>query len=125
MNGVSAVTTPTDEPTIAPRRSRLTVMPSMQLTRSVHIACCIHVIDWKIECAITGSKAFSCSCPPSTAMVTVISAPTTANATWLTTSGMRSEEHTSELQSLMHISYAVFCLQKQHIYLYRSHYYLY
>src|SRR3546814_3626137 len=26
----------------------------------------------------------------------------------------RSEEHTSELQSLMRISYAVFCLQKQH-----------
>src|SRR3546814_3624474 len=25
---------------------------------------------------------------------------------------MRSEEHTSELQSLMHISYAVFCLKK-------------
>src|SRR3546814_1065493 len=26
---------------------------------------------------------------------------------------MRSEEHTSELQSLMRISYAVFCLKKQ------------
>src|SRR3546814_1652065 len=26
----------------------------------------------------------------------------------------RSEEHTSELQSLMRISYAVFCLQKKH-----------
>src|SRR3546814_10683789 len=26
----------------------------------------------------------------------------------------RSEEHTSELQSLMRISYAVFCLQTQH-----------
>src|SRR3546814_7274951 len=26
--------------------------------------------------------------------------------------GMRSEEHTSELQSLMRISYAVFCLKK-------------
>src|SRR3546814_4892865 len=30
----------------------------------------------------------------------------------------RSEEHTSELQSLMRISYAVFCLKKQ---IYRSH----
>src|SRR3546814_11720067 len=29
---------------------------------------------------------------------------------WLTT---RSEEHTSELQSLMRISYAVFCLKKK------------
>src|SRR3546814_5922590 len=31
------------------------------------------------------------------------------------TSAMRSEEHTSELQSLMRISYAVFCLKKKHI----------
>src|SRR3546814_10868942 len=30
---------------------------------------------------------------------------------WITLD--RSEEHTSELQSLMHISYAVFCLKKQ------------
>src|SRR3546814_1031937 len=29
--------------------------------------------------------------------------------------GHRSEEHTSELQSLMRISYAVFCLKKKHI----------
>src|SRR3546814_1527320 len=28
--------------------------------------------------------------------------------------GVRSEEHTSELQSLMRISYAVFCLKKKH-----------
>src|SRR3546814_9787437 len=28
---------------------------------------------------------------------------------------LRSEEHTSELQSLMRISYAVFCLNKQNI----------
>src|SRR3546814_10764911 len=30
-----------------------------------------------------------------------------------TRSGKRSEEHTSELQSLMRISYAVFCLKKK------------
>src|SRR3546814_7424101 len=30
-----------------------------------------------------------------------------------TSSGTRSEEHTSELQSLMRISYAVFCLKKK------------
>src|SRR3546814_8953964 len=29
------------------------------------------------------------------------------------TGGCRSEEHTSELQSLMRISYAVFCLKKK------------
>src|SRR3546814_4763835 len=31
----------------------------------------------------------------------------------VTTSEARSEEHTSELQSLMRISYAVFCLKKK------------
>src|SRR3546814_5449022 len=31
----------------------------------------------------------------------------------LADSGLRSEEHTSELQSLMRISYAVFCLKKK------------
>src|SRR3546814_10267156 len=31
----------------------------------------------------------------------------------LNTNMMRSEEHTSELQSLMRISYAVFCLKKK------------
>src|SRR3546814_8915815 len=31
----------------------------------------------------------------------------------ITTARLRSEEHTSELQSLMRISYAVFCLKKK------------
>src|SRR3546814_10266840 len=35
----------------------------------------------------------------------------------------RSEEHTSELQSLMRISYAVFCLQKKSHHLVNSHKY--
>src|SRR3546814_2632553 len=34
------------------------------------------------------------------------------SATLLDESSVRSEEHTSELQSLMRISYAVFCLKK-------------
>src|SRR3546814_7563249 len=33
---------------------------------------------------------------------------------WLALLSSRSEEHTSELQSLMRISYAVFCLKKKH-----------
>src|SRR3546814_1445907 len=41
-------------------------------------------------------------------------------AAWLDdarlSTGGRSEEHTSELQSLMRISYAVFCLKKKHNY---------
>src|SRR3546814_7895533 len=32
---------------------------------------------------------------------------------WLRRKGWRSEEHTSELTSLMRISYAVFCLKKK------------
>src|SRR3546814_5569439 len=32
---------------------------------------------------------------------------------WQRLASMRSEEHTSELQSLMRISYAVFCLKKK------------
>src|SRR3546814_6963660 len=31
----------------------------------------------------------------------------------VTSDGLRSEEHTSELQSLMRISYAAFCLKKK------------
>src|SRR3546814_8207688 len=33
----------------------------------------------------------------------------------------RSEEHTSELQSLMRISYAVFCLKKKHTHTTNAH----
>src|SRR3546814_10297726 len=42
-------------------------------------------------------------------------APAIANALFTVTGERfrRSEEHTSELQSLMRISYAVFCLQKK------------
>src|SRR3546814_2538064 len=36
----------------------------------------------------------------------------TAAQTWRGSPRLRSEEHTSELQSLMRISYAVFCLTK-------------
>src|SRR3546814_3704643 len=40
---------------------------------------------------------------------------TGARLAWSTTpsASLRSEEHTSELQSLMRISYAVFCLKKK------------
>src|SRR3546814_10064143 len=39
--------------------------------------------------------------------------PTRAQAVESATGHARSEEHTSELQSLMRISYAVFCLKKK------------
>src|SRR3546814_1556202 len=46
----------------------------------------------------------------------VLSSPMTRQCIFATWTSSRSEEHTSELQSLMRISYAVFCLkQKKHI----------
>src|SRR3546814_5290136 len=36
-------------------------------------------------------------------------------AAWIYRANIRSEEHTSELQSLMRISYAVFCLKKNNM----------
>src|SRR3546814_2534040 len=55
-------------------------------------------------------------------------APIAPFLTWrvtvTTNVAVRSEEHTSELQSLMRISYAVFCLKKKtytkHLLLYRT-----
>src|SRR3546814_3538019 len=53
--------------------------------------------------------------PPLSGAATIIggyaaSFPSSRLATWC-----RSEEHTSELQSLMRISYAVFCLKKKRL----------
>src|SRR3546814_2369271 len=41
-------------------------------------------------------------------------APNGKSIAFVTWKDYRSEEHTSELQSLMRISYAVFCLKKKH-----------
>src|SRR3546814_10650714 len=40
-------------------------------------------------------------------------ASTSSSESWAASDLHRSEEHTSELQSLMRISYAVFCLKKK------------
>src|SRR3546814_430213 len=53
----------------------------------------------------------SCSVIPAPTMVT--SSSSDSRTTRLPPTGNRSEEHTSELQSLMRISYAVFCLKKK------------
>src|SRR3546814_4410819 len=54
------------------------------------------------------ASARACACASSSA---VGASPVTAAVSMSST--MRSEEHTSELQSLMRISYAVFCLKKK------------
>src|SRR3546814_2979355 len=61
------------------------------------------------------SDILSLHCPLTEQTRTVINSATIAKLP----RGARSEEHTSELQSLMRISYAVFCLKKKrnHIYI--------
>src|SRR3546814_3900426 len=49
-------------------------------------------------------------------------APTAMGKDFPMTSTNRSEEHTSELQSLMRISYAVFCLKKKTTTITKTHY---
>src|SRR3546814_3477435 len=56
--------------------------------------------------------------PPPRALCTLARSPSSTgtarkSSTKLVEAGERSEEHTSELQSLMRISYAVFCLKKK------------
>src|SRR3546814_8137889 len=49
-------------------------------------------------------------------MAMLLNKPSADNAmtmTWNFSGRLKSEEHTSELQSLMRISYAVFCLKKK------------
>src|SRR3546814_13594057 len=53
--------------------------------------------------ALTGSDSFNIT----------LSSPVIASRFLRISSSNRSEEHTSELQSLMRISYAVFCLKKK------------
>src|SRR3546814_5328607 len=55
--------------------------------------------EWRVACLACDQRAASPDYPSVTALAAV--APP------------RSEEHTSELQSLMRISYAVFCLKKK------------
>src|SRR3546814_9733221 len=58
-----------------------------------------YMISWSVFDSKSGSKTFSRHCSE---RFDAVADPT-----------VRSEEHTSELQSLMRISYAVFCLKKK------------
>src|SRR3546814_8342141 len=51
------------------------------------------------DCGSATSTAIATALPPALTIAAAVA---------------RSEEHTSELQSLMRISYAVFCLKKKH-----------
>src|SRR3546814_3146547 len=58
------------------------------------------------ESLLAAQSAGKAIVPSASGPVAVDPVPTTEEA-------LRSEEHTSELQSLMRISYAVFCLKKK------------
>src|SRR3546814_9481824 len=63
--------------------------------------------DREIGDRVAGKRSFD-----TTTMTVVLSGNVMHHDRWLSP-GDRSEEHTSELQSLMRNSYAVFCLQKK------------
>src|SRR3546814_14451883 len=95
-----------------PRSTRTdTLFPYTTLFRSSSRVSLIRITR-SSRCAISASNALASVVlpelvPPATRM---FFRSTTAR---LSSRAVRSEEHTSELQSLMRISYAVFCLKKK------------
>src|SRR3546814_4972685 len=89
--------------------------------------CCRNVSDRPMPCGLGFHPHFPCS--TGTLLQTAVSHVWTIDENVLPVERVaatgRSEEHTSELQSLMRISYAVFCLKKNnHILLHHhTHYY--
>src|SRR3546814_4083075 len=69
-----------------------------------------HLIDWLHEAQAEGAKAVILNPGGFTHTSVALYDAIKSNATPVIE---RSEEHTSELQSLMRISYAVFCLKKK------------
>src|SRR3546814_7389938 len=88
-----------------PRSTRTdTLFPYTTLFLSRHCSSCR--LGRPIIAGLSGKLH---ECTPS-AIIRFISASVRS----MSQSGKRSEEHTSELQSLMRSSYAVFCLKKTH-----------
>src|SRR3546814_3544968 len=67
---------------------------------------------WKVRPACSVSRSTS-AWPSSAPGVHIPPSPSLCNNAMPVSASIRSEEHTSELQSLMRISYAVFCLKKK------------
>src|SRR3546814_1296761 len=89
-----------------PRSTRTdTLVPYTPLFRSSDPAAPIAMLT--VALAIAGA-----SFTPSPTIATLSSPASFLIAATLSSGMRRSEEHTSELQSLMRISYAVFCLKK-------------
>src|SRR3546814_6155077 len=70
-------------------------------------------VAWESSGSMQVNGFAACACDwvsPNPSWLRGLAFPIAILASW---SMMRSEEHTSELQSLMRISYAVFCLKKK------------
>src|SRR3546814_9218860 len=65
------------------------------------------------SCAAAAAGSSSAAAAATTAVATRRRSPKRIIETPPVRRALRSEEHTSELQSLMRISYAVFCLKKK------------
>src|SRR3546814_9805679 len=88
-----------------PRSTRTdTLFPYTTLFRSTWP--CGNTVWLPSPAQATGAEEFAAACS-----LGRLGSHLTARNRWPVT--MRSEEHTSELQSLMRISYAVFCLKKK------------
>src|SRR3546814_12820124 len=91
-----------------PRSTRTdTLFPYTTLFRSARFSADSGGSKRIASAASTEVETVTMAAPAATAPASV--STVTPSAVW------RSEEHTSELQSLMRISYAVFCLKKKNI----------
>src|SRR3546814_3983507 len=99
---------------LPPRTTRTdTLFPYTTLCRSVALAlwtAAAHDMLASYAFADRGSAAIGWVRAIGVALMFAATAAATALVMWRVA---RSEEHTSELQSLMRISYAVFCLKKK------------
>src|SRR3546814_1060947 len=80
---------------------------------AMSIACTVATVSATIQ-RLTGASAWGASW--------LVAAATPLDCRKRAAFHSRSEEHTSELQSLMRISYAVFCLKKKKNYIERLRY---
>ena len=74
--------------TISRQRSLFTVIPSIHFSRSVSIAFGNQVRSSIRHSVMIGSITFSCNCPASAAIITVVSLPITLKQVWFVTSGI-------------------------------------
>src|SRR3546814_4219317 len=86
-------------------------LPSRADARRPQVAAVHAPVGYRIEIIAVAARPRACRANGQRVAQRDIDHPARAHA--LVIAGFRSEEHTSELQSLMRISYAVFCLKKK------------